>query len=284
MAFKSKILIFGIVAVSAGFLLYPFLSSGGSLSTNIFPLELEGLSLALIEEEEPDDEIVEGLSAYYQSEEKEIDIFFWRMRSVSIAKSVEQDLIPAFKESYISLFDKVDWENPQTFSVGDYKATTIRYRVYLGGDYLDGGLMFVAIRDHLILIQIFGNEKPSFSELQRVLEVFISKVPGSSSPPPPGEEEEEEEKKEEEGKCGNDNCEYWIGEDCNNCRYDCNISGFCCLSDFSYVYANDYHNKNYEIRESVAGLIPRRIHPFSCPYRRPEEQLMEDRPHPLLQE
>jgi len=177
MAFKTKILIFGTTAIFIGFLLYPYLSSGGSLSTDIFPSRLEGISLTSVEKEPSDDEIAEGFSAYYEDEEKEIDVFFWRMRSVSIAKSVEQDLIPTIKKEYVLLFDKIDWENSQTFSIGNYEATAIRFRVYLGGDYLDGGFAFVAVKDYLILIQIFGYEKPSFSELEKVLEIFVNKIP-----------------------------------------------------------------------------------------------------------
>jgi len=173
MVFKSKLFVllaFGIAVIAVGVL-------AATLSEDIFPSSLEGLSLTLVEEEPSDDEIAEGFSAYYESEEKEIDVFFWRMRSVSIAKSVEQDLIPAIKGEYALLFDKVDWENSQTIPMGNYEATAIRFRVYLGEDYLDGGFIFAAVKDYLILIQVFGYEKPSFSELERVLEVFINKIP-----------------------------------------------------------------------------------------------------------
>lgn len=179
MAFKSKILILGITAVFAGFLFYPSLSSGWSLSADIFPLNLGGISLTLAEEESSDDEIAEGFSAYYEGEEEEIDVFFWRMRNVSIAKSIEQDLIPRIKTEYALLFNKIDWENSQTVSVSNYEATAVRFRAYLGGDYLDGGLVFAAVKDYFILIQIFGyGEKPSFLKLERVLEIFINKIPG----------------------------------------------------------------------------------------------------------
>lgn len=199
MYFKSKLfvlLVFGIAVIAVGVL-------AATLSEDIFPSSLEGISLTLVEEESSDDEIAEGFSAYYEGEEKEIDVFFWRMRSASIAKSVEQDLIPAIKEQYASMFDQVDWESSKTASVAGYQSTAIRFRVYLGGDYLDGGFIFVAIKDYLILIQVFGyEEKPSFSELERVLEVFINKIPeNSGSLPPSGEEEP-----------GNDGSEYSTSE------------------------------------------------------------------------
>ncbi|MBU2635137.1 hypothetical protein KJ841_01520 [Patescibacteria group bacterium] len=188
MVFKSKLFVllaFGIAVLAAGVL-------AATLSEDIFPSSLEGISLTSVEEELSDDEIAEGFSAYYESEEKEIDVFFWRMRSASIAKSVEQDLIPAIKEEYALLFDEVDWESSKTASVAGYQSTAIRFRVYLGGDYLDGGFIFAAVKDYLILIQAFGYEKPSFSELERVLEIFINKIPENGSPlPPPGEQEEE---------------------------------------------------------------------------------------------
>jgi len=167
------LIILGIIAITVGVFVF-----ADTLSTDIFPSSLEGLSLTSVGEEPSDDEIAEGFSAYYEGEEKEIDVFFWRIRSVSIAKSVEQDLILAIKKEYALLFDEVDWESSQTFSIGDYDTTGIRFRVYLEGDYLDGGFAFVAVKDYLILVQIFGYEKPSFSELERVLETFINKIPG----------------------------------------------------------------------------------------------------------
>lgn len=173
MVFKSKLfvlLVFGIAVLAVGVL-------AATLSEDIFPSSLEGISLTSIEEEPSDDEVAEGFSAYYEGEEKEIDVFFWRMRSVSIAKSVEQDLIPAIKAEYALMFDQVDWESSETASVAGYQSTAIRFRVYLGGDYLDGGFIFVAVKDYVILIQAFGYEKPSFSELERVLEIFINKIP-----------------------------------------------------------------------------------------------------------
>jgi len=176
MIFKVKLfslIILGIIAITVGVFVF-----ADTLSTDIFPSSLEGLSLTSVGEEPSDDEIAEGFSAYYEGEEKEIDVFFWRIRSVSIAKSVEQDLILAIKKEYALLFDEVDWESSQTFSIGDYDTTGIRFRVYLEGDYLDGGFAFVAVKDYLILVQIFGYEKPSFSELERVLETFINKIPG----------------------------------------------------------------------------------------------------------
>jgi len=189
---KSKLFVlfsFGIAALAAGVL-------AATLSEDVFPSSLEGLSLTLVEEEPSDDEIAEGFSAYYESEEKEIDVFFWRLRSTEIAKQMGKEFIPVLKAEYASLFDKVDWESSQKISVAGYQTTAIRFKVYSGRNYLDGGIIFVVVRDYAILIQIFGDEKPSFSELQRVIEIFINKTLENG-----GEQEEEEEK-----------YEYWTSE------------------------------------------------------------------------
>lgn len=225
MVFKSKLFVllaFGIAVLAVGVL-------AATLSEDIFPSSLEGISLTSVEEEPSDDEIAEGFSAYYESEEKEIDVFFWRMRSVSIAKSAKQDLIPAIKEEYALLFDEVDWENSQTFSVGDYNATVIRFRVYLGGDYLDGGFAFVVVKDYLILIQIFGDEKPSFPEFERVLETFVNKVPEDG-----GDQEEE--------------YEYWISEKFQEIKNEEVIEKI-------YEDQNSYKEEFVEAYEMIEGGI-----------------------------
>ncbi len=269
---SKKKLVFIIVGAAiiftAGFLFYPYLSVR-ALSVDILPDVLNNAELTDVYEEVPGQGIVEGLTAYYESENQNINVLFWKLESEAMAKDGQEQFLNDLKVEYDSMFDSVDWSVNHEFTVEEYKAYAVTFRAYLAGEYHDGGIMFAAVGEFFLVVQIVNySGTPSFSELQTALGILINNVPGEAPPPPPppppsddieGEEAEEGEEEEKE-VCGNNNCEYWVGENCDNCFDDClypfQSQGFCCYVGYKYIYAHNYHNEIYDLREALAGLIP----------------------------
>jgi len=269
MVFKAKLFYLSIIGIIVSvFVFTSFTSAANTLSKDIFPDSLNGIPLTSVEEEMPDDELVEGFSAYYETEDKDISIFFWRGRSEKIVEDAKNGFAFEVSAQFNALFDRVDWNDPENISLKGHDAQILIYKAYLGGDYVEGGIIYLAVKDYFILVQIINfTGKPSVTELTSVMEVIINKVPDEFFPPDDGngdddrEDDRDRDREEtlpEEAECGNNNCEYWLGETCDNCLNDCNypFKEFCCYTNYSYIYAQDYHNKIYDIRKSEAGLIP----------------------------
>ena len=257
-----------IILFLAVFLFYSYLPVR-ALSVDLLPGTINNAELIDVYEETPGQGIVEGLTAYYQSENQDITVLFWKLENKATAENSRETFLDELKIEYNSMFDSVDWSVTHEFTVDRHKTYAATFRAYLAGDYTDAGIMFSAVNEFFLVVQIAdysGKGVPSFSELQSVLTLIINNVPGEVPPPPPppdnGEEEEEEEEEGEEEKeiCGNDNCEYWVGENCDNCYNDClypfKSQSFCCYVGYKYIYAHDYHNEIYDLKESLAGLIP----------------------------
>ena len=258
--------VFLLAAITASVLFWPGLSVK-ALSSNVLPDSLNNALLVDFFEEEPGNGIIEGFTAYYQSQVKEISVLFWKVESEELAQESAGLFLDELKLDYDSMLEFVDWGSEDQFLVKGCQARTAFFKAYLGNEYYDGGVIFTAIKDYFLVVQIINYETaPALSDLTNSLGALIDNIPEGSSPAPSilGEQEEEEEEEEEEQEgveCGNNNCEYWAGENCDNCLNDCYYplqnQGFCCYTGgYSYIYAHDYHNGIYDIREALAGLIP----------------------------
>ncbi len=66
------------------------------------------------------------------------------------------------------------------------------------------------------------------------------------------------EEKVEQSVCGNNLCEYHLGENCQNCLSDCHIEGGCCSRDSLYVSLPASYRGVSEMRDSneVGGAVP----------------------------
>lgn len=236
-----------------------------------FPETLNGVPLKSIEEEvEPSEEIAEGLSAYYESEQEHITVLFLLAKDEEAAKKIKQDTPTDLEAYYRASFERVDWGTPQIVDVKGEKASVINFKLFYGDEQADGGIMFLAIREYFIFVQILNLEgASSLSELKDVLEIFVNQVPvgvevrgctdseALNYNPEATVDDGTCAYKEPETICGNGNCEFWEGESCKNCVQDCRLSGYCCFPGYSYVYAHDYHNEIYQIHEALGGVIPR---------------------------
>jgi len=236
------------------------------LSRDIFPETLNGLPMTLFEEETPDEELKEGFSVDYEDEETTITIFFWLLKDKTTAQETVRDLIEATKIEFDYLFDRIDWGTESQVSVKSHTAKTINYRAYLWGEYIDGGFMFLSVDEYFISVQIINNEgKPSTSELKEIISMFVDKVPEQEPPPAPPEPPPSEPSPEppsppapEQPVCENNNCEYWLNENCKDCPQDCAVEDFCCAPNNFFMYPSDYHNKIYNLHEDYGGAIPNR--------------------------
>jgi hypothetical protein len=260
MSKKIKLLalsVFLLAILFASVLFWPSLSVKALLS-NVLPDSLNNALLVEFLEEEPGDGIVEGFTAYYQGQVEDISVLFWKIETEKLAQEGAELFLNELKLDYDSMFDSVDWSSEDQFLVKGYQARAAFFKAYLGDEYYDGGVIFTAIKDYFLVIQIINYETaPALNDLTNSLNALIDNIPGKSPLPSVP-------LVEQEGggiECGNNNCEYWAGENCKNCLNDCYYSfqsqGFCCYTGgYTYIYAHNYHNGVYDIRESLAGLIP----------------------------
>jgi len=269
---KSKIFVFsvlGIIIFAA--LVFVFSSSSAltNLSKDIFPSNLNGIPLIAITEDMPDEDIVEGLSADYMSndENREIIVIFWRMTSEEVAEREKGYVIDDLKYEYDNFLysgfiTSIDWGDTQKFSTRGAAAVFADYKACSWGECMNSGLVSATKGDYLIFIQLsdYENYKPTKADLRTLLTFFIDKIPGDTPPPPPPPPPSPPEPPEPPTTgpvCGNENCEYEDGEDCDNCIQDCRLKGYCCFPEYNFIYNHDYHNKNYDkIHEPPGGVIP----------------------------
>ncbi len=187
MSFKkpklSLVSILGIV--TASMLAFVFPSSAGTLSPSIFPDTLDGLPLYEVFEETEEQfsypEIAEAYWVDYLAEDwsREIVVLFWRLEDEESAQRISQGLISDMKADYSEMFDSVDWGTPQTVDIKGYQAIGINYTASIGTDYLNGGMMSVAIGEYVIVISVMKIEtRPSMTEMKRALEVLVGIIPG----------------------------------------------------------------------------------------------------------
>ncbi len=179
---KPKLFVLSIVIASM--LAFVFSSSAVALSPGIFPDTLDGLPLyEIIEETEEQFSYTEITEAYwvdYLAEDwsKEIVVLFWRLEDEESARRISQGLISDMKSDYSEMFDSVDWGTPQNVDVKGYRAISIDYTAYIDTDYLNGGLMSVAVGEYVIAISVMKVEaRPSIAEMKRALEVLVEIIP-----------------------------------------------------------------------------------------------------------
>ncbi len=163
MGFKKSKLLINIIII-ASTLAFVFSSSAATLSPSIFPDTLDGLPLyEIIEETEMEfsyPEITEAYWVDYLTEDwtKEIVVLFWRFEDEESAQRISQGLISDMKSDYSEMFDSVDWGTPQTVDIKGYQALGIDYTAYMDTDYLNGGLMSVAVGEYVIAVSVMKFE------------------------------------------------------------------------------------------------------------------------------
>ncbi|MDP2910593.1 MAG: hypothetical protein Q8N58_02305 [bacterium] len=171
-----------VILFTAGFLLYPYLPVK-ALSIDILPDTINNAELIDFYEEAPGQGIVEGLTAYYQSENQDITVLFWKLENQATAENSQETFLGELRAEYDSMFDSVDWSVNHEFTVEEHKAYAATFRAYLGGEYHDGGIMFTAASEFFLVVQIVNysdSGAPSFSELQAALAILINNVPGEA--------------------------------------------------------------------------------------------------------
>ncbi len=180
---KPKLLI--SIIVIASMLAFVFSSSAVTLSPGIFPDTLDGLPLYEIIEETEEQfsypEIIEAYWVDYLAEDwsREIVVLFWRLEDEESAQRISQGLISDMKADYSEMFDSVDWGTPQTVDIKGYQAIGINYTAYIDTDYLNGGMMSVAVGEYVIAVSVMKIEtRPSMAEMKRALEVLVGIILG----------------------------------------------------------------------------------------------------------
>ena len=172
MSKKIKLLalsIFLFTVMVAGVFIWPGLSVK-ALSSNVLPDTLNGAVLIDVFEEEPSDGIVKGFTAYYESEDKDMSVLFWKVESEEVAQDGAELFIDGLKLEFDSMFDQVDWSPGNQFSVRGYQAKAASFRVYLGNEYYDGAVISVAVKEYFIVIQTINYESaPNFNDLTNAL-------------------------------------------------------------------------------------------------------------------
>lgn len=179
MVSRTNFFYLSIVSVMVSvFVFISFALATNTLSEDIFPDSLSGIPLTSTEEETPDDEIREGFAAYYETEDKDISIFFWRGRSQKIVESAKRDFVSEISAQFGSLFDRIDWSDPENVSIKIYDAQILTYKAYLGDDYIDGAIIYLVAKDYFILVQIIDfTGKPLSAELTSIAEMLVGKIP-----------------------------------------------------------------------------------------------------------
>jgi len=219
-----------------------------ALSEDVFPKTLNGVPLTSIEEEQPDEEIVSGYYADYENDTHFISVIFWQVKSTELAEEIKQSFFEELKVQYNELFERVDWQEP--YSIEDNQSKVVFFTLYFSEVPIEAGAIITTIDEYVVVVQILDREdKPSIEELNNASKELIKNISNDD----PGEEPNQPNMSDD---CGDGNCQYWDGEDCKNCREDCYIDDFCCSLGYSYIYANDYHNSIYNIKEALGGLIP----------------------------
>ncbi len=180
---KPKLFALGIVIASM--LAFVFPSFAAALSPSIFPDTLDGLPLYEIIEETEEQfsypEIAEAYWVDYLAEDwsREIVVLFWRLEDEESAQRISQGLISDMKSDYSEMFDSVDWGTSQTVDIKGYQAIGINYTASMDTDYLNGGMMSVAVGKYVIAISVMKIEaRPSIAEMKRALEVLVGIIPG----------------------------------------------------------------------------------------------------------
>lgn len=169
--------ILGTALFITGILVYPCFFVF-ALSEDVLPDSLNGAVLYSVYEEPPDEYLIEGLTAYYQSQDQDISILFWKLSSEELVQESKNFFIDDLKAEYSTMFDKIEWDTEHTYEGDNYEAVASNFTAYSGTEVYEAGVIAAAAGEHFLVVQIVDYaDKPSLNELLSCLDDLVDSIP-----------------------------------------------------------------------------------------------------------